>query len=569
MWIKEFDPPFNVRYKDDKSYPFMAITLGRRGAARHRHAQSPHPGREVLRAVPEGLGRARHDRPDDQGLPDPHVQRRVVQEGDGHRPALLPRADRPLRRTVLDEGDDRGAPRDRRRLRRVHGRRRPAVRARAHGARMREASAAMDYESAAVYRDQLQAIDAVLEQAARSCSPRTRTPTSSASPRTSCRRRRAALRRPRRPRPRCAGDDDREGARHQRRRPRRPGAAARVRRRRRRRHPAAGARAGAARRRGGTRGVAARSPRASASRSRSPSGGARPSCCGPRPCNAQQALMLHKTRRTSDYVARTQALTDLQEALGTGRGAAAHRVLRRLAPGRHERRRLDGRVRGRAAAQGPVPLVRACPRRPTTPTRSTRCSRGAWPTSTGPTSEDEPDPEPTEEADRRRRRGSVPRFAYPPQLLVVDGGKPQVEAAARALARRRPRGDRPVRHREATRGGVAAGGGLPGHPAAHERGALPAAAAARRGAPLRDHAPALAAGATSSACSRRSPVSASDRIKALLRHFGSVSRAAGAATAEEIAELPGVGPKLAGTIHAASARLGRLNPGDEGGHDGR
>ncbi len=28
MWIKEFDPPFNVRYKDDKSYPFIAITLG-------------------------------------------------------------------------------------------------------------------------------------------------------------------------------------------------------------------------------------------------------------------------------------------------------------------------------------------------------------------------------------------------------------------------------------------------------------------------------------------------------------------------------------------------------------
>ena len=25
------------------------------------------------------------------------------------------------------------------------------------------------------------------------------------------------------------------------------------------------------------------------------------------------------------------------------------------------------------------------------------------------------------------------RFAYPPQLLIVDGGKPQVEAAARAL----------------------------------------------------------------------------------------------------------------------------------------
>ncbi len=27
-WIKEFDPPFNVQYKDDKSYPYLAITLG-------------------------------------------------------------------------------------------------------------------------------------------------------------------------------------------------------------------------------------------------------------------------------------------------------------------------------------------------------------------------------------------------------------------------------------------------------------------------------------------------------------------------------------------------------------
>ncbi|MET0976225.1 MAG: excinuclease ABC subunit UvrC [Leifsonia sp.] len=27
-WIKEFDPPFNVMFKDDKSYPYMAVTLG-------------------------------------------------------------------------------------------------------------------------------------------------------------------------------------------------------------------------------------------------------------------------------------------------------------------------------------------------------------------------------------------------------------------------------------------------------------------------------------------------------------------------------------------------------------
>jgi len=27
MWIKEFDPPFNVRFKDDKSYPYLAISI--------------------------------------------------------------------------------------------------------------------------------------------------------------------------------------------------------------------------------------------------------------------------------------------------------------------------------------------------------------------------------------------------------------------------------------------------------------------------------------------------------------------------------------------------------------
>ena len=123
MWIKEFDPPFNVRYRDDKSYPFMAITLADEAPRVIVDPQPAHPGCEVLRPVSEGVGGPRHDRPDDQGLPDPHVQRRVLPEGDGDRTSVLPRADRALRRPLLDEGHDRGAPRDRRRLHRVHGRR--------------------------------------------------------------------------------------------------------------------------------------------------------------------------------------------------------------------------------------------------------------------------------------------------------------------------------------------------------------------------------------------------------------------------------------------------------------
>lgn len=43
-WIKEFDPRFNVKYRDDKSYPYLAVTLNeefpasRSCAARRRRA---------------------------------------------------------------------------------------------------------------------------------------------------------------------------------------------------------------------------------------------------------------------------------------------------------------------------------------------------------------------------------------------------------------------------------------------------------------------------------------------------------------------------------------------------
>lgn len=42
-WIKEFNPPFNVQFKDDKSYPYLAITMSeevpRVFVTRHRHGK--------------------------------------------------------------------------------------------------------------------------------------------------------------------------------------------------------------------------------------------------------------------------------------------------------------------------------------------------------------------------------------------------------------------------------------------------------------------------------------------------------------------------------------------------
>lgn len=46
----------------------------RRSTACDRYAQPEDPRRSLLRPFPEGVGRARDDRPDDQGVPDPHLQ---------------------------------------------------------------------------------------------------------------------------------------------------------------------------------------------------------------------------------------------------------------------------------------------------------------------------------------------------------------------------------------------------------------------------------------------------------------------------------------------------------------
>ena len=185
--------------------------------------------------------------------------------------------------------------------------------------------------------------------------------------------------------------------------------------------------------------------------------------------NADQSLALHKVARAGDLTARSQALQELQDTLETGRRAAADRVLRRLPRPGDQRRRLDGGLRGRPAAQVRVP-----------PVHRPRHGRRAGQVRTDDTAamhevltrrfrrylddrvdatdiegvgSGAPGADDRDERDRRPRRpaatartaargpsridpdtGRPRRFAYPPNLVVVDGGLPQVNAARAALA---------------------------------------------------------------------------------------------------------------------------------------
>ena len=100
---------------------------------------------------------------------------------------------------------------------------------------------------------------------------------------------------------------------------------------------------------------------------------------------------------------------------------------------------------------------------------------------------------------RRRRRDADAaaaerrkKFAYRPNLLVVDGGQPQVAAAARALEESGVEGIYLCGIAKRLEEIWTARRRLPGDPAAQQRRAVPLPARPRRGAPLRDHAPAAA-----------------------------------------------------------------------------
>ena len=96
--IKKHRPRFNIRLKDDKSYPFLAVTLDEEWprAMVMRGAQAQ--GRPLLRALRPRLRDPRDARPAAAHLPDPHVHERQVRPPPAARSAVPLRAHREVRR---------------------------------------------------------------------------------------------------------------------------------------------------------------------------------------------------------------------------------------------------------------------------------------------------------------------------------------------------------------------------------------------------------------------------------------------------------------------------------------
>ncbi|MEU4594548.1 excinuclease ABC subunit UvrC [Micromonospora aurantiaca (nom. illeg.)] len=270
--------------------------------------------------------------------------------------------------------------------------------------------------------------------------------------------------------------------------------------------------------------------------------------------NARDALARHKLKRAGDLTTRSQALDEIADALGMNTSplriecfdvsqiqgtdvVASMVVFEDGLPRKSEYRRFI--VRG---ATDDLSAMSEVLRRRFARYLDARAETGELGEETA-SDPDRPGIDPT--------TGRPRKFAYPPQLVVVDGGPPQVAAAAKALAE--------LGIDDVALCGLAKRLEEVWLPDDEFPVILPRTSEAlyllQR---VRDEAHRFAITFHRQRRSKRMTESALDNVpglgevrrKALLRHFGSLKRLS-SATVEEITEVPGVGRRTAEAILAA------------------
>jgi excinuclease ABC subunit C len=278
--------------------------------------------------------------------------------------------------------------------------------------------------------------------------------------------------------------------------------------------------------------------------------------------NAAQSLALHKTRRASDLTTRSKALSEIQEGLGLddaplriecydvsnlqGTHVVASMVVFEDGLARKSEYRRFA-IKGTDGTDDISAIHEVITR------RFRRYLAEREKTGELDTLGD-PDPEEEQDQDLLSERIEVTtrkKFAYPPNLVVVDGGPLQADAAARALAE--------LGIDDVAVCGLAKRLEEVWQPGEEYPVILPRSSEGlyllQR---VRDEAHRFAIAYHRHKRGKAATTSALDdvpglgpaRRKTLLKHFGSV-RKLSAASVEEIAAVPGIGPRLAATISAA------------------